>query len=252
LLKESHSDRVVWYSALNEIVTPIRGAVIANEFLDTFPVHVFGVKGGELLELYVDTGPDGNLTTVFAPVSTSRLLEFIENYQIALAEGERIEVSMAAAAWMAELSRKFERGIATFIDYGDVQPGRYSVARRQGTLLGYRGGAVTDSPLIYPGEQDLTALVDFTHMKDAAVRSGLEFLAITRQAAFLIGLGLGEGDFAASAHGAVSEALAYRKGLQALISMEGLGRFHVMVLSKGVDAGETNGALSGLRYGDVL
>ena len=252
LLGDGYTNRVEWISSLSELTTGIQGAVIANEFLDAFPVHVLSRQDGELVEQYVDVGQEGELICVYDRISSSHLNDFVQRYGLRLEDGERIEVSLGAAEWLAELSTCLERGVACFFDYGDTHPKRFSEARRAGTLLGYRGGAVTDNPLAHPGEQDLTALVDFTHLSDTAMDAGFDLLGITRQATFLVGLGLGEGSTATLAHNNVDGALEYRKGLQALISMEGLGRFHVMLLAKGMDPDSTRQGLSGLRFIDIL
>ncbi len=53
-----------------------------------------------------------------------------------------------------------------------------------------------------------------------------------------------------SATTTLDSAMQYRRGLQALISMEGLGRFHVMLVSKQVDAEQAR-VLSALKYEGV-
>ena len=252
LLTRTHPGKVSWLSTLDKLDESIQGAVIANEFLDAFPVHALRNAGGELCEEYVALDDKGELSLVCGALSDPKLAHFIERYNIRLEEGEKIEVCQAAADWLRELGGRIERGVAVFLDYGDTQPNRYSPARREGTLLGYRGGSVTDDPLSHPGEGDLTALVDFTHMSDAAQGAGFNALGITRQATFLLGLGLGEGSASPLAQSSVESALQYRRGLQTLISMEGLGRFHVLVLSKGIDAEKTTASLSGLRFSSIL
>jgi SAM-dependent MidA family methyltransferase len=72
----------------------------------------------------------------------------------------------------------------------------------------------------------------------------------TRQANFLLGLGLGTTLTPESAARTVEDALRYRRGMQALISMEGLGRFHVLLLSKDVNH-QRAANLSGLKYASV-
>ena len=135
----------------------------------------------------------------------------------------------------------------TIIDYGDKAPERYSPARREGTLLGYYGGSVTDNVLAHPGEQDLTALVDFTALEGDAQHAGFDVVGMTRQANFLLGLGLGTVVTPESTTRSVDDALQYRRGLQALVSMEGLGRFHVLLLAKNMDLRAAAG-LSALKY----
>ena len=83
--------------------------------------------------------------------------------------------------------------------------------------------------------------------------SGFAVLGITRQASLLLGLGLGTTHTAESVAGTnVEAAVSYRQGLHALTSMEGLGRFHVLMLSKGIQADEARATLSGLKYAGYL
>ncbi|HYP40155.1 MAG TPA: SAM-dependent methyltransferase, partial [Chloroflexia bacterium] len=165
--------------------------------------------------------------------------------------GQRIEINLGAEEWAKELGEIMAAGVVTVIDYGDTLPARYSEARREGTLLGYYGGAVTHDILAHPGRQDLTALVDFTALLDNCREAGFDILGMTRQANFLIGLGLGTTETVEGSADDVHDALSIRRGLQALVSMEGLGRFHVMLLSRGIDIAAAQGLLSGLKYASV-
>jgi SAM-dependent MidA family methyltransferase len=252
LLEVEHRGRVAWARQVTAFSEPIVGAVIGNEFLDAFPVHILRHDEDQLREVYVQLSSSGGLELGFGKLSCDDLQAFVDTYALALETGDTIEVSLGAAGWLRSLGGWLARGVALFFDYGDTQPRRYSEARRGGTLLGYGGGQVSDDPLAMPGERDLTALVDFTHMSDAAKQGGMDVLGITRQATFLVGLGLGEGNASPLAQGDVPGALKFRKGLQALVSMEGLGRFHVLALSKGLNPELAAKSLSGLRYKDIL
>src|SRR5688500_13711661 len=248
-LLPTHSGRVRWSLSI-EHEHNLCGAIIANEFLDAFPVHVIEMHKGVLAEQYVHIGENG-LRITRGPLSSPELLDFLERSKVHLEEGEKIEVNLAMLEWAAQAGRAFTSCIALVIDYGDVAPGRYSSQRREGTLLGYYGGSVTADILAHPGEQDLTALVDFTALQDDAVASGFEILGMARQASFLVGLGLGSGE--PQPHGDnLDVVLRQKRGVQTILSMEGLGRFHVLVLSKGLDAQKARGVLTGLRYADVL
>ncbi|HEY0070244.1 MAG TPA: class I SAM-dependent methyltransferase, partial [Chloroflexia bacterium] len=229
-----------------------QGALLGNEFIDAFPVHVLENRAGALLEQFVDRTPEGGFKLAYDKPSDPRLEEFVASYRIDLAPGERIEVNLASARWFEEVSRVLARGVVTLIDYGDTQPGRYSEARRAGTLLGYYRGAVTDDIIAHPGEQDITALVDFTALQDEAASAGFSVLGMTRQATFLVGLGLGSTLTVEGHTGDVTAALNYRRGLQTLVSMEGLGRFHVLLLGKGVEAQTAAERLEGLKFAGLL
>jgi len=246
-LVQEHDQVVTWYSAIGELPSGSQGAIIANELIDAFSVHVLENRDGTILEEFVTLDAEGRLAFAYLPPSSSDLTGFLEEENIALQPGERIEIDLIAGKWLRELSSALAIGVITIIDYGDPAPQRYSPARREGTLLAYYGGAVTDNILAHPGKQDITALVDFTALQHAAQRAGFSVAGMTRQANFLLGLGLGTTLTPEALTDDVEAALEYRRGLHALISMEGLGRFHVLLLSKGMDSRQV-GNLAGLKY----
>lgn len=249
VLLAEHAGVVTWCSSLEELPRGLHGAVIANELIDAFPVHVLENSNGDILEQFVYVNDDGELDLTLGPVSEAALLAFLEHEAIELQAGERIEVNLLAEKWLADLTGALDRGVVLLIDYGDEAPGRYSPARREGTLLAYYAGGVTESILTHPGKQDITALVDFTALQNAARRTGFAVSGITRQASFLLGLGLGTTHTAESVAGInLDAAIKYRHGLQTLVSMEGLGRFHVLLLSKGLSLEQARSGLSGLKY----
>ncbi|HKP54253.1 MAG TPA: SAM-dependent methyltransferase [Chloroflexia bacterium] len=254
LLVPKYGDRCRWAADLEAIPHAIEGALIANEFIDAFPVHVIENRDGVLMEQYVGNGEEAGFRIYLDKPSDPALIDFLMGYEIDLQPGEQVEVNLAMQQWLHSLGRKLERGVAAIFDYGDTAPGRYSEARRQGTLLGYFGGSVTSDITAHPGKQDLTALVDFTALKDAAEAAGLTQVCLTRQAHFLLGLGLGEPSATEAEIGRtpdINAILEYRRGMQALVSMEGLGRFHVSLLSKGIDPERARANLSGLRYSSL-
>ena len=252
-LLPDHRERVEWRAGISELLGGLDGAVIANELVDAFPVHVIENRDGVLGEQYVALDRDEQLAITLQPLSDQRLAAFLAQQGLEVLPGEQVEVNLTVDDWLIDLGAVLERGVATLIDYGDESPARYSTARREGTLLGYYGGSVTDSILAHPGKQDLTALVDFTALKQSAIHSGFDVLALTRQANFLLGLGLGTTlrPESAAEPGDVDAALLYRRGLQSLVSMEGLGRFHVLLLAKGLDIEPTRQRLSGLKYANI-
>ena len=101
-------------------------------------------------------------------------------------DGEIVETSPARDEAVAAISRRLaaDRGIALLIDYGHVRsaPGD--------TLQAVRGHAfapVLDSP----GEQDLTAHVDFESVARAATEAGAAVAPIITQGEWLNRLGIG-------------------------------------------------------------
>lgn len=251
-LQPEHESRVAWATGVDQLPHTLEGTIVGNEFVDAFPVHVVENRNGSVVEQYVSVGEDGTFNLTFGDLSDQRLADFLEQYNIQLAPGERIEIDLSVDAWAHDAGRVLTRGVVTLIDYGDTQPNRYSAPRREGTLLGYYGGAVTHDVLAHPGEQDITALVDFTALQDWASAAGFSVLGMTRQAQFLVGLGLGT-TFPMEGQGTdVTASLNYRRGLQTLISLEGLGRFHVLLLGKGIDVVSASKRLSGLKYAGIF
>jgi SAM-dependent MidA family methyltransferase len=250
-LLPEHGSLVQWASSLDELPAGLSGALVANEVVDAFPVHVLENRGGGLVEHYVDMDESGQLIIAYGWPSQPELVAVVDKYCIALKPGERIEINLAANEWVRQVERVLGRGVAAIIDYGDTSPGRYSDARREGTLLGYYSGAVTDNVLAHPGEQDLTALVDFTALQDAARDAGLTVLGLTRQANFLLGLGLGTSVIVGDEDVDLGAAIARRTSMHSLVSPEGLGRFRVLLLGKGIDADAARAGLSGLKYAGI-
>jgi SAM-dependent MidA family methyltransferase len=251
-LVPKHSGAVEWFEGLDDLPAGLDGAVLANEVVDAFPVHVLEHRGpAGIQEQYVEAGGADGLAVTYGAPSRPELIGFLKRYGVDLAPGQRAEINLAAADWIGQAARVLGRGIATIIDYGDTSPARYSSARREGTLLGYHSGSVTDNLLARPGEQDLTTLVDFTALQDAARSTGFEPVELTRQANFLLGLGLGTAVTAEDLGNDLQSVLAARRRMQALISPEGLGRFHVLLLARGVDPAVARAKLSGLRFANI-
>jgi hypothetical protein len=107
-------------------------------------------------------------------------------------EGDRFDLSPAAAVWMAGVARSIRRGYAVVVDYGYQAATLYRDHRLRGTVRAHRRHAVTDDPFGAPGREDLTAHVDFTLLAEAAGREGMAPAGFTTQAAFLASLGLGD------------------------------------------------------------
>ena len=98
----------------------------------------------------------------------------------------------------------------------------------------YRHHAHPD-PLYLPGLQDITAHVDFSAIARAAIAGGLDLLAYTSQAAFLLGAGitdlLGRIDDTDS-----RSYLAATNAVQKLLSPAEMGElFKVLIVGCGVE-----------------
>lgn len=214
------------------------GVVIANEFLDALPVHrVVGSVDppGELMELYVDVG-DGGYREVAARASTPALATRLAAEGVALAPGQRAEIRLDDAAWVAEVSRNLRVGAVIVVDYGLDARELYDRSRPDGTLLAYVGHRAHTDPFRSVGRQDLTAHVDLTSLRRAAVEAGLDVLGDTSQAEFLMGNGLEAllDEVRSDAGTDVARWAALRSAIARLLDPRMTGGFRVLVLGRGL------------------
>jgi SAM-dependent MidA family methyltransferase len=221
----------------NAAPEPIAGVVLANEVADAFGVHRLLWRGGRLREEWVVWRDDrfaaeeGNLSPAAAAAEPEGMLR---QHGIALAEGDRIEISPAAAAWFAGAARGLRRGYALVIDYGYPAPELYAAHRLAGTVRAYRGHTASADPFAHVGEQDLTAHVDFSALRRAGEAEGLVFAGQTTQGAFLASLEMGDLLVALGRDPATTlpEYLAAQAATVSLIDPGGMGRFGVLMMAR--------------------
>jgi SAM-dependent MidA family methyltransferase len=221
----------------NAAPEPIAGVVLANEVADAFGVHRLLWRGGRLREEWVVWRDDrfaaeeGNLSPAAAAAEPEGMLR---QHGIALAEGDRIEISPAAAAWFAGAARGLRRGYALVIDYGYPAPELYAAHRLAGTVRAYRGHTASADPFTHVGEQDLTAHVDFSALRRAGEAEGLVFAGQTTQGAFLASLEMGDLLVALGRDPATTlpEYLAAQAATVSLIDPGGMGRFGVLMMAR--------------------
>jgi SAM-dependent MidA family methyltransferase len=169
------------------------GCIFANEFLDALPIHILVWRGSGWLERYVSLA-GGNLgwtesnpsprTIGFVRMGTALVEE-----PYVLQEGFIAEICPDAVERIQTLCKLLSRGELLIVDYGytldEWKAGRFP----QGSGLGYHRHQVNYDLLANPGEQDLTAHVNFTQLKMASQASGLEPVLQMSQAKFLMELG---------------------------------------------------------------
>jgi SAM-dependent MidA family methyltransferase len=228
----------------------IVGCFISNELIDAFPVHQVTVVDGKLQEVYITSESGENLTEIIGELSTDRLSDYWQLNKINLLkyrDGYRTEVNLAALDWLATVSQRLQRGYIISIDYGYTADRYYNPMRSQGTLQCYYQHAYHNDPYIYIGEQDITAHVDFTALQNHGESLGLQTLGFTQQGMFLMALGLGDRIAAISSNsGDIQSLLSRRQNLHQLIDPMGLGKFGVLVQSKGLTTAERDTLLMGL------
>jgi len=213
------------------------GCIFSNELLDALPVHRVVVENGALREIFVGF-ENARFIEVQGEASMPALAQYFHEQGIRLEEGQQAEVCFEACDWIENAGRALERGFVLTIDYGHEARALYGEHHNRGTLLAYRDHTVSENLLDAPGEQDLTAHVNFTALDLWGRRAGLDRTGLVTQSQFLVALGRGN-QFADLYEPGETEVekLRARLLLKNLIHPEGLGnKFQVMIQHKGIDA----------------
>jgi SAM-dependent MidA family methyltransferase len=232
-------------TASHEDVTIKNVSVIffANEFFDAMPVEIVSQQGS----LRIDTR-DGRFVESWDSTSAQEL-EFLDRYSVHPEPGERVEVSLAAQRMMEGLATSLPRGFFVAIDYGYARDEQLA-GRHRGTLKAIRQHSVSASPYEAPGEQDITADVNFTALAAACEKRGMATQKLITQSQFL--LGIGEANQFADAFEECrlpQERAKVALQLKHLITPAGMGEsFHVLIASKGIEE-EQVAKLAGLNFG---
>ena len=218
------------------------GCIFSNEFFDALPVHRVVREGEDLREIYVGLGTNG-LCEQVGPLSSPALAEYLAEQGIVLQEGQQAEINLEACARIAEIGTKLGRGFVLTIDYGHEAQELYDYRHMRGTLLAFEKHRAGENFFRAPGQQDLTAHVNFTALDRHGKLSGLERTGLTSQSNFLLGLAR-HGEFADLQSAAMSESQQTRARLlfKTLIYPEGMGEtFQVLIQHKGVAAPQLAG-----------
>lgn len=213
------------------------GCLYSNELIDSFPVHLVEMTGSGLREVYV-TAVGDDLGEGLAEPSTPELEEYLQRLGIALFEGQRAEINLAARSWLKTVARAVTQGFVMTIDYGYHAAELYAPLRKNGTLLCYYRHTIEENPYTRLGLQDMTSHIDFTTLILDGEELGLKKAWFGEQYRFLIGAGMLEELMALEARAASEEErLKHRLALKKLILPDGgMGdTFKVLIQSKGVD-----------------
>jgi SAM-dependent MidA family methyltransferase len=225
-----------------EIPAGVMGCIFSNELLDALPVHRVVQRAEGLREVYVSQR-DGELVEEEGEVSSPAIAGYLERYGSPLAEGQLAEVNLAALGWLEQVAATLERGFLLTIDYGYRAPELYGPGHQRGTVLAYRRHRTHEEWLSWPGEQDLTAHVNFTALEERGRELGLKPVGWTTQTNFLLALAR-VGDFAdlGATDACDFDQMAVRLAFKQLIHPEGMGEtFRVLVQAKSVDEAELSG-----------
>jgi SAM-dependent MidA family methyltransferase len=186
--------QVTW---LDQFPAVFSGVVLGNEVLDAMPVQLVTRTPQGWRERGIGLSPK-KFVYRDRPCDPALLAQI--PHPDALPEGYLTEVHPIALGFVRTLADMLRAGFdytghggaALLIDYGFPAHEYYLPQRAEGTLMcHYRHHSHAD-PFYMPGLQDITAHVDFTAVARTAVASGLDVLAYTSQAAFLIDAGIAD------------------------------------------------------------
>ncbi|HVM93947.1 MAG TPA: SAM-dependent methyltransferase [Terriglobales bacterium] len=216
--------------------------VFANEFFDALPVEILSAQGRLHLAVEGD-----HLKEIWFPPADDELA-FLNRYSVHPEDNERIEVSLSAQAWITQAAKAIQRGFLVVVDYGYTRAEQLA-GRHRGTLMAFRQHSASENPYKAPGEQDLTAHVNFTALGAAAEAAGLETQRLLTQSQFLMGIGE-KTEFADAFEGCrlAQERAKVALQLKHLVTPSGMGEtFHVLLASRGIDTGKVS-RLSGMHF----
>jgi SAM-dependent MidA family methyltransferase len=218
------------------------GCIVSNELFDAMPVHRVICMEGKLQEIFVGA-ENGKFSEVAAPLSKQCIAEYFSRQGIVLQDGQQAEVSLSACDWIADAAGRLDRGFVLTIDYGYEARTLYSERFPRGTLLAYRNHRVSENLYAAPGEQDLTAHVNFTALDLWGGDAGLVRAGIAPQSRFLLALGRGNefADLYDAGQGETDRVRAQMQ-LSSLLHPEGMGEtFQVFIQRKGIGDGQLMG-----------
>jgi SAM-dependent MidA family methyltransferase len=224
---------VRWFTGFDDLKLKtknlkLHGVLFSNELLDAFPVRRLGwdAKAKNWFEWGVAlTGEKFSWTKI----QDSQFAIRNPQLEAVLPDGYVVEDSPAAENWWRDAAEIFTRGKLLAIDYGFTAEEQFSPARVNGTLRAYHRHQINNDLLAQPGEQDLTAHVNFSAIQKVGEEAGLKTEMFYTQPQFLTRIlqkAMAEKSFASL------DAKQIRR-FQTLTHPEHLGRaFRVLVQSR--------------------
>jgi len=246
LARVAERDGVTFGTSLD--VIPRDGAhfIVSNELFDAFPFDRLVQRGSELHELYVGRAlsPSGRAESPpyveWREYPASR--EYLDYFATPLADGQFADVSLDWGVFYERIAGIVTRGIIVTFDYGFREKQLFDPRIREyGTAAAYRGHRVSRDLLASPGEQDLTAHINFSDLERAGEQHGFATRFFGSQAKFLLSIGAAEHPLFAQPENlnSLEEALALRERREEarrLVLPDGIGEdIRVLVQVKGLE-----------------
>jgi len=234
--------KVTYVRSLAEIPPADARLIISNELFDALPFARLVQRGEHLHELWV-TERDGVLDWS-EHEAEGRYDDYFVERGIALEDGQFVDVSLEWSALYDDLCRFVPRGLIVTFDYGLPESKLFrGRMRRFGTAAAYSRQRVSRDLLVNPGQQDLTAHINFDDLRRTGESQGFETLFFDIQAKFLLALGAAEhellkpiGDVAITGPDEGIALLQARDDAKRLILPDGIGA-DIRVLVQGCGMG---------------
>jgi SAM-dependent MidA family methyltransferase len=181
---QGHAGKIEWLPGETALeASSWQGLFYSNELPDSFPVRRFVFKNSQWLEYRVGLEKEiPAWTTVEADEESTGELRRLGIPEL---DGYQVEWCPQAALWMKHLARSLVAGAILTIDYGWPASELYLPEKNQGSLTVFSRHHRSNDPLAFPGDQDLTAQVNFTELENAGLKEGLETILFTDQHRFL-------------------------------------------------------------------
>ena len=191
---EEFAGRVRWAKTFDHLAEPVLGVIFSNELLDAMPMRRFGWDAagrrwfewtvGMERDRFVWRRSDIQPESLAAPLKAAGFQLTQELLEV-LPDGFTVEISLDAAQWWQRAAQSLKAGRLVTIDYGLTAEEFLSPDRCQGTLRAYHRHHTSFDPLADPGEQDLTAHVNFSQVQSAGESAGLRTEGLISQPQFL-------------------------------------------------------------------
>ncbi|MCM3665557.1 SAM-dependent methyltransferase [Mesobacillus subterraneus] len=212
-----------------------QGLVFSNELFDAFPVHIIEKNKGMVNEVFIGFENDRFIEKI-VPMENKKIIEFLKEQDMDLAEGQRIEIPLAMEPFIKSISENLSKGIMLTVDYGYTKEDWTHPARKKGSLRGYYQHQMHHDVLQSPGEMDITSHVHFDVLISQGEKYGLELLQKQRQDEFLMAIGILEELAEHQDPNPFSEASKRNRAIRSLIMPGSISQsFDVIIQGKRLD-----------------
>jgi SAM-dependent MidA family methyltransferase len=149
-----------------------------------------------------------------------------------LEDGHCFEINPHFQDWLKEIYQACDQAVFLLIDYG-MEERSYFSRSKNGYARAFYQHQVHDHLLQWPGLQDLTTHVNFTHIASAAYDIGWAMKGYTTQANFLVDCGIADLDLPPYDS---EEGILARAQIKKLMLPQDMGEmFKVLALGKNMD-----------------